>query len=130
MRFPTCSGAWTTSYRIRSRPHMATSTGIQKTESERFVHDYLGSDGMEWPHLGRKGGERAARWQLLVRGNLTLDLPIGVSASLADFVAALNEGHEKFRCEWQTDATPLIGGYVGQVAPLAAGLGFAVHLNC
>jgi hypothetical protein len=109
---------------------MSTSAETQKYECERFFNDYLDLAELAWPRLVRKDGGLAARRRLLVRGNLTLDLPVKLTASLVSFMAALKEGHEKFRCEWEMAGLPVVGGFVGQVAPLADGLGLDVHLNC
>lgn len=101
----------------------------QTLELEQFLNEHLNVEDVGWPRLCRKAEGTCGMGRLLVRGNLVLDLPINMNASLGDFISALRAGQEKFRCEWEF-YDPSVGGFIGQVASIAADLGFEVHLNC
>ncbi len=84
---------------------------------------------LEWPRVIRKTPRSNSKGRIFVVGNLVTDVRVHLKSTMMAFWEAKRQGHEKFRADWQFEK-PVLGGFVGQVAPLAANLDFDVAVAC
>jgi hypothetical protein len=98
------------------------------TDAEKFLarnrHHQPG-----WPRLSRPPGSGMPQRRVFVWGDLAVDLPIAFDAQISTQVLAAWRSGALPGCACDI-GKPALGSLVGKAAPIAAELGFDVHVAC
>ncbi len=108
-------------------------------ETEDYLSQYLSDERIKYPRIRRHADKHASQrtedhptqgtaLDVLIHGNLVLDLPIHLDAKLADVRTAIQEGDEKLRCDWKL-ARAVVGGFCAHAARAVHAAGHRVFLN-